>query len=1064
MSDSNKFQNCLRNKLTWVFRFFMILVLAFLILPATYTAFAEDGDFALHAYSEPEESDVSWYQNGDELIVKGQGVITTDSIWNVWRPETAVSLIIEEGITGISSKYNDESDRGFFSNYDQLTTVKLPMSFKAIEKRMFLGCRQLQSIDFGGVEIIGESAFYECISLSQANFEQSHIRKIENSAFCRCESLSNAVFPSTIETIGDYSFNSSGLESIDFGYTQTVGEASFGRCGMLKQISFGESLNSIGESAFSMCGSLETVKLPTALEVLGDGAFSYCEGLKSVDLSSASIKTICAHTFENSSSIINIYFPNSLESIEDGQFYWWRGGNTYEGEGVFSSCEKLTSLDFSNTALKYIGTAAFCDCDDLEQVNLPSTIEVIGEGSFYKNEKLVQLDLKKTSLREIGDYAFSENLSLENVVLPSTVEIIGCGTFSKCKKLMQINLEGLQLKTIGDEAFNECPLSLSSKIVFPDTLKYIGIKAFASTDLRSVVLNNIETIGDLAFRPTSLTSAELNNIGTIGDYAFAYTCLPSVIINNVGTIGNHAFAYCNLMTSAEINNVGTVGDYAFDHSALQLAVINNVRNIGTEPFDTIFEVGSTTYVTSIPEVEFKGSAPETSEHLYGSVEKYIYPADDPSWTFNIRKSMFADNNNIYMRNSNGTLTRAFFIPSSDTVSVTLGSSDTKQFSLKDHLSSVVYEFTASYPVKVMLSADVPFGGSFEVKIRDQYGDYYDASGQAYYLESYYNNENESVVKHSLPEVNLDKGKYFVYVDYGNIYTSNDLTGTASFTIELIENKDADNSSSGDKNEGDNNGDDNNDGPNTDNSSGESNGVKFYISDPSVSQIKVVPNFNGPNISEGDEASIELKQVETPQIIAANMSNEPLGVYEINLFVDKADGSGVEQIHDGFGSLDLSFPVDGHEGGSVTIHHLHHDDSGLVAASNITKHPSTVYDGFADLLEVEDLSTFAVEAPETDDVSGGDNNGLGENASQDDNYDQSPGEVDSGQEDNSLLGNNASIGNDATQTGDSSNDNSKGLLKGLANTGDKALIAGLAFIVISFTIACALTFGRQRKRR
>ena len=62
----------------------------------------------------------------------------------------------------------------------------------------------------------------------------------------------------------------------------------------------------------------------------------------------------------------------------------------------------------------------------------------------------------------IEQYAFAKLTALEEVVLPSTLNLIGLGAFQGCTKLAKINLENVQF--INERAFSGCALA--------DTLGY----------------------------------------------------------------------------------------------------------------------------------------------------------------------------------------------------------------------------------------------------------------------------------------------------------------------------------------------------------------------------------------------------------------------------------------------------------------------------------------------------------------------------------------------------------------------------------------------------------------
>ena len=73
-------------------------------------------------------------------------------------------------------------------------------------------------------------------------------------------------------------------------------------------------------------------------------------------------------------------------------------------------------------------------------------MQVIESGAFESNKSLQKVTIQEEScLTRIGEYAFSSCLELEEMNLPASVNQIGEGAFGDCKKLKDIILpNGLQ--------------------------------------------------------------------------------------------------------------------------------------------------------------------------------------------------------------------------------------------------------------------------------------------------------------------------------------------------------------------------------------------------------------------------------------------------------------------------------------------------------------------------------------------------------------------------------------------------------------------------------------------
>lgn len=81
-----------------------------------------------------------------------------------------------------------------------------------------------------------------------------------------------------------------------------------------------------------------------------------------------------------------------------------------------------------------IGDSAFYNCEDLETIVLPNSVNSIGNGAFSCCESLNSITLPD-SLRCIGKDAFYKCMSLTNITLPNSVRYVGGNCFQNCDEL-----------------------------------------------------------------------------------------------------------------------------------------------------------------------------------------------------------------------------------------------------------------------------------------------------------------------------------------------------------------------------------------------------------------------------------------------------------------------------------------------------------------------------------------------------------------------------------------------------------------------------------------------------
>jgi hypothetical protein len=167
---------------------------------------------------------------------------------------------------------------------------------------------------------IAESAFEDCVSLVEVDFVlPSKLASIASMTFRGCESLTHFRIVGSVQRIDGNFLQDSGVRQVtvdeentqfdaiegfivsrdrtsivcSFGNdsnvriganVETVGEASFLRCGSLRSVTFesGSKLRLIEKNAFAHCRSLERVQFGGSCPCLGPDCFTWCAGLKEV--------------------------------------------------------------------------------------------------------------------------------------------------------------------------------------------------------------------------------------------------------------------------------------------------------------------------------------------------------------------------------------------------------------------------------------------------------------------------------------------------------------------------------------------------------------------------------------------------------------------------------------------------------------------------------------------------------------------------------------------------------------------------------------------------------------
>lgn len=251
------------------------------------------------------------------------------------------------------------------------------------------------------------------------------------------------------------------------------------------------------------------------------------------------------------------------------------------GAYAFEAC-RASKITIPGT-VKWIESAAFYSCVNLQKITIPNNVLIIDGNPFPACTSLVNItvDPKHPTLRvttdgalysmktktllcypctkadttfsvlpgtkAIGDYAFYNCERLVSIDLPDSVTRIGLGTFAVCKSLRSISMPDALL-SIGTSAFLGSGIL---SITIPDGVTRIENSTFASCmSLRSVDLpQNLVYIDGFAFTNCgALTEIRAyENLETIGDGAFSdCPSLRNVYLpDSVRAIGDEAFEDCS---------------------------------------------------------------------------------------------------------------------------------------------------------------------------------------------------------------------------------------------------------------------------------------------------------------------------------------------------------------------------------------------------------------------------------------------------------------------------------------------------------------------------------------
>ena len=548
-----------------------------------------------------------------------------------------------------------------FSDCTALTTVTFDDSITTFGAFMFSGCTSLTGVDAEGKETLKLPA--SLTQIGQDSFMESGITKITiPEGVTRLSSLTAAITTSNWKTAGNGPFkNCANLESVTIlGDVELIGGYTFSGCTKLKTLTLPESVKYISRYAFQDSG-IETINLGK-VEYIGEKAFSGSM-IKEADLSSVA-KFEATGSFMNCTELENITLGNNLTKFYSSTFEGCTKLGTDKEIILPSSLKDVSSNAFKNTGISKItipesvttiSSGAFAgtkltsfhipasitgitgftagvlaDCENLTTITSASTTYVVVDGLLYNsNGYLLCAPMGKTYTDGVLTLPEGKNISnslalsglsekITKVVLntPGTAtnnKAIGTSVFKNFVNLTEIVIgEGYEL--IDDYAFQGC--TSLSKVTLPSTLKTIDAYAFdGCSALTEISLpETLTTLGNYALSKTGLTSIELPGslAGKMGTYVF-YECkdLKSVVVGEgITTLGNYLFYGCESLHAVVFpeESLATIGQRTFAHTGMEEIIVpESVTKVDSYAF---------AYGANLASVEFKGVPTTIGTNLF----------------------------------------------------------------------------------------------------------------------------------------------------------------------------------------------------------------------------------------------------------------------------------------------------------------------------------------------------------------------------------------------------------------------------------------------------------------
>ena len=409
-----------------------------------------------------------------------------------------------------------------------------------------------------------------------------------------------------------------------------IGDEVFADNLFIKKLVIPESVKSLGNKMCYGAKNLEEVVLPNNITVIPDYAFENCSSLANINIPTSLVQ-IRANAFSQT-ALKEFIAPESLKEI---WLYAFKDAKelrnvelknvTEIGDMVFENCEKLESIVIPET-LEEIGASVFGGCSSLQDIDLPNKPLALDHNTFYGSAYYEDISNWENGVLYVDNYLLAINSDFLSVteyeVKEGTIAIANNAFLNNAKNLTKITLpEGLKL--IGEKAFSS--LYKLESVNIPSSVDTIGYNAFASTEIYSNTTNwsdnglyidgwlvNVQntkisefevkegTIGvsngsDVSFIPSrarKITKLTLpSSLRYIGKNSFKQLTLIKEISlgGSLEFIKEGAFAVCSSLEKVnldECTNLALIGDQAFSQAKIsEITIPESVLEMGELVFN-----------------------------------------------------------------------------------------------------------------------------------------------------------------------------------------------------------------------------------------------------------------------------------------------------------------------------------------------------------------------------------------------------------------------------------------------------------------------------------------------
>lgn len=348
--------------------------------------------------------------------------------------------------TGAMANYSSPNDIPWYMYRNSIKSIVLPEGMTTIGTRAFYGLAKITQVTIpSSVESIGDYAFNSCSELATVKLGTN-----SSTAPCSITSIASGAFGScpNITKVDCYGGIKKWL-AINFNNTYTSNPANLANAVLyingakLTSLTVPDDATAVNAYAFYNNKELTTVTLPATVTSLGVSAFSGCENIKTITIKNAS-SVVSLGT----SALYNVPTTATI-NVPGAQYAAYKAANTWKNFTNYvatGSCG--TSLNYTFTAstgeLKFTGSGA-----------MSTYTSTSAPWNAFKTE--IKSLVFASGQTTIGNYAFYGCTGLTEIEIPEYITSLGTWTFSDCTGLTTFRINGKsELTTIPVRTLNGC--------------------------------------------------------------------------------------------------------------------------------------------------------------------------------------------------------------------------------------------------------------------------------------------------------------------------------------------------------------------------------------------------------------------------------------------------------------------------------------------------------------------------------------------------------------------------------------------------------------------------------